>query len=114
MTTEALNDFAKAVQTDETMARGLVAAIGRKQGDEAVEAFAAYAQERGFDVTPQDAVALQAAASRTEEGTLSDDELEGVAGGNFFRVAFGLVPGLMVTAGTLAGAAIDAVIPKNL
>lgn len=112
MTTEALQDFANAVQTDTQTARGLVAAISRKQGEEAADAFAAYAQEQGFAVTPQDAAALQAADS-TGERTLSDDELEGVAGGNFFRVALGLVPGMMVTVGTLAGAAIDAVIPKN-
>lgn len=110
MTIEAINDFAKAVEANTEIARGLVAAIGRKQGEEAAEALAVYAQEQGFTVTRHDAEKLQAAAST--ERTLSDDELEGVAGGNFFRVALGLVPGIMVAAGTLAGAAIGAVMPK--
>lgn len=77
MTIEAINDFAKALQADETMARGLAVAIGRKQGEEAAETLAVYAQEQGFAVTRQDVSALQGSA----EGSLSDDELDGVAGG---------------------------------
>lgn len=77
MTIDALNEFAKALQADETMARGLLAAIGQEQGGDAAEAFAVYARKQGFAVTKQDVEAIQGNA----EGTLADDELDGVAGG---------------------------------
>src|SRR5690606_3245145 len=61
-----------------------VAAISQKQGGDAAEAFAAYAQGQGFAVTRDDAVELQMAAHAREEGNLSDAELDGVAGGLSF------------------------------
>lgn len=86
MTTEAVYNFAKAMQADEKMARGLIAATGQKQGAEAAEAFAAYAREQGFAVTGQDVAALQSNA----EGTLSEAELDGVAGGLSFQTIMDL------------------------
>jgi hypothetical protein len=80
MTKQALADFANTLGCNTQMARGLAAAIGDRQGDEAAEAAAAYARERGFVVTPEDVAALQATAG-DEAGSLSDDQLDTVAGG---------------------------------
>jgi hypothetical protein len=80
MTIKAMTDFAAAAKADSEMTRGLLAALGDKQGDAAAEAFAAYAQTRGFAVTREDAQALQH-ASRQGEGALSDDQLDEIAGG---------------------------------
>lgn len=104
MTTEAVYNFAKAVQANEEMAHGLVTAVSQKQGSEAAEALAAYAREQGFAVTSQDAAALQGSA----EGTLSDDELDGVAGGLSFQSILDLsfrdiVSGTGKLAGSLIG-----------
>ena len=51
------------------------------QGAEELDAFLATAKEAGFDISKADCLRYQ--AQQTLE--LSDEELEGVAGGNFFE-----------------------------
>ncbi|MCQ0988070.1 Nif11-like leader peptide family RiPP precursor [Jiella marina] len=82
MAMKTLNDFANAMQGDESLARGLAAAIAEKQHDgKADEAFLAYAGERGFDLTARDLAAVRQVAAG--ESALSDDQLDAVAGGTF-------------------------------
>lgn len=80
MTKQAMTDFLEAVRTDEATAGGLIEAIGGNQESGAVETFAAFARERGFAVTPQDVEELRALLE--QEGTLSETQLDAVAGGN--------------------------------
>ncbi|SMC91907.1 nif11-like leader peptide domain-containing protein [Fulvimarina manganoxydans] len=82
MSMHALNDFADAMRTDADMAKGLVAAVGQKEDDEAREAFADYARQHGFDVTAQDLAKLRRQAE--SEGALSDEDLEAVSGAGLF------------------------------
>jgi len=89
MSMQALNDFAAALRGDEEMAQGLAAAIGDKQGGEGMEAFVAFAQQRGFTVTTQDVEELRQAEDR--EGVLSDNELDAVSGAGFFSSIFDII-----------------------
>jgi len=84
MSMQSMHDFLGAVVADPAVASGLGAALGEKSGTEAVEAVAAYAASRGYDVTPADAetVRAQFAAPLEADGTLSDDDLSSVAGGS--------------------------------
>jgi len=80
MTTQALVEFGNALNSNPEMASGLSAALAGKHGSEGAEAFAAYASSQGFEVTRADAETLQQAV-RSQEGALSDAQLDGVAGG---------------------------------
>jgi len=78
MSIEAMSDFAEAARADREMADGLAASLDGKAGTEAVEAFAAYAQASGFEVTVEDVLKQQ--PSSGGDGTLSDAELDSVSG----------------------------------
>lgn len=108
MTTEAINDFAKALQINEEMARGLAAAVGVKRDSEAIKAFAAYACDQGYAVTSDDVEGLLRIAQNGAD-TLTDEQLDGVAGGISFRNILGVVPGAMFAAAMLTDAAIGGV-----
>lgn len=83
MSVQSMHEFLGAAAADPVVARGLGMAIGGKSGPEAVDAVAAYAAGRGYDVTTADAEAVRAqfAAAIQSEGSLSDTDLGGVAGG---------------------------------
>lgn len=59
MTTYAMMEFLEAIRTDEETARGLIASIGLNPDMHAAEAFAAYAREQGYPVTPEDVEQLR-------------------------------------------------------
>lgn len=74
--------FMTAAGGDEAIFRGLVGAVGDKQGQAACEAVSAFAQARGFDVSPADAAAgRQALLLASGNRDLADGELDGVEGG---------------------------------
>jgi hypothetical protein len=79
MTIKAMIAFAEAVRNGEEMARGLVAAVGNKQGTAAAEAIAAYAREHGYAVTREEAELFQTAA-RDTQGALTDEQLDAMVG----------------------------------
>ena len=108
MTTEAIANFAKAVQADEEMARGLAAAVGESRGADATEAFAAYACDHGYAITSGDVEALLV-ADQSSGDTLTDEQLDGVSGGISFRDILGIVPGTMYAAAMLTDATIGRV-----
>ncbi|MCQ0988068.1 Nif11-like leader peptide family RiPP precursor [Jiella marina] len=83
MSNKTLNDFAAALRGDETLSAGLASAIGRKRDAEAAEAFVVYGREHGFDVTAEDAEAYRQAAGG--ESSLTDEELDAVAGAGYSR-----------------------------
>src|SRR5690554_7925898 len=83
MSVQSMHEFLGAAAADPVIAHGLGMAVGGKSGPEAVEAVAAYAAGRGYDVTTADAetVRAQFATAIQSEGSLSDADLGGVAGG---------------------------------
>lgn len=78
MGNRAMDDFAEAVRKDEDVARGLIFALAGKQGVEIVEAFIAYANARGFDVTGDDVEHLR--QETVDERALREEELDGTGG----------------------------------
>lgn len=76
MSDDALRRFFEAAQQDPALAEGARQALGDRPGDAA--ALAAWARGRGWDVAEADVAAAMAAA----EGSLPDDQLDGVAGGS--------------------------------
>ena len=82
MSIQSLKDFLVAIGSDPAGRSELVAAIGKKTGDDAVEALVACATGRGYDVTVAEAEAVRAHfAAANDDGVLGDHDLEGVAGG---------------------------------
>lgn len=63
-------EFARALDADGALINGLVAALGSKEGSEAIDAFVAYARDQGFVVSRMEVVALRRAACG-EEGNRS-------------------------------------------
>ena len=92
MTTTAMNAFLNAAAADQDLARGLAAAIGNREGIAACEAVAAYASENGYAVTAADADSARRALLEDieTETALSDEQLEGVAGGTSLLAADGV------------------------
>ena len=72
MSVQSMHEFLGAAAADPVVARGLGMAVGRKSGPDAVEAVAAYAAGRGYDVTNVDDenVRAQSAAASESEGPL--------------------------------------------
>lgn len=94
MTIRTIIEFADAVNSDPELANGLIAAVGKSRGDEAAEAFAAYACAHGFAVTAGEVVSLQRAARGDGNAPL--------AGGH--EAAAEIDPKLALLMGFLAGA----------
>lgn len=85
------NAFAEHARHDPALAEDAARAVGDRRGDEAVEALAAFARERGYDVDP----ATLGRAGATD-GELSDSELGAVSGGtDILRRIWGL-PGTIL------------------
>ena len=80
MSEQAYQAFVAAAAQDPALAEGARQALGGRRDAAASAALAAYARDRGYDVTDHDAAAAMPAAP---DGALSDDQLEGVAGGNY-------------------------------
>jgi hypothetical protein len=84
MSNQAMTQMLEKAMADEGFAQGLVAAVGEKQGDAAIDAVAEYGKANGFAVTAQDATEMQRqlmATAVTPEGDLDDADLDNVAGG---------------------------------
>lgn len=60
-------EFAHALDADAALINGLIAALGDKEGSEAIDAFVAYAREQGFAVSRLEVVALRRAACGDEK-----------------------------------------------
>ncbi|WP_193172638.1 hypothetical protein [Nisaea nitritireducens] len=84
MTTQAMSEMLEKAMTDETFAKGLVEAVGDKQGESALSAVTGYGSANGFSVTLEDAAEMQRqllAAADGSDGDLDDADLENVSGG---------------------------------
>jgi hypothetical protein len=85
MTAEAIRAFAR--QVDDNAALGQE--LGRRlealpAGADMAEATLGLARDKGFDVTAAEVRTLLAAISRSDQGELSEADLDGIAGGGFF------------------------------
>lgn len=88
MSSIAFNQFlTKACENPET-ARAFVQAVGDKQGDEAIQAVAVFAQAQGYDVSTDTAASARQSALATLDGdrALGDDELDGINGGLLLEI----------------------------
>lgn len=84
MTTQAMSQMLEKAMTDETFAKGLVEAVGDKQGDHAIAAVTEYGSANGFSITAEDATEMQRqllSAADGSDGDLDDADLENVSGG---------------------------------
>ena len=102
MSKQAMKEVLERAMSDEAFARGLVEAVGTKEGTAAIEAVAAYGAGNSYDVTTEDALAMQWAllGSELEDSDLDDTDLENVAGG---VGGLGQLAGLMGGGGALGG-----------
>lgn len=93
MSEQAMLSFVEAAANDAEIAAGMVAAVGDKEGLAASEAVAAYATSKGYDVSAADAdkVRVKLADALDDDGNLSDESLEDVAGGAVAGLAVGAV-----------------------
>lgn len=80
MSQQALVDFITTLSSDAALAEAFGTATNDLEGDAAFNAVAAFASDKGFDVTAADAEAFYVSLSAAQ-GELSDDALEDVAGG---------------------------------
>lgn len=85
MSQQALNDFLDHLSSDAAMAEAFGATISNVGATAGFDAVAAFAASKGFDVTPADAEAFYLNQTVGEEGELSDEALENVAGGSFLK-----------------------------
>lgn len=85
MSQQAFTDFMTTLSSDAALAEAFGAAIGNAGGAAGFDAAAAFAASKGFDVTPADVEAFYLSRTVGEEGELSDDALESVAGGSFLQ-----------------------------
>ena len=84
MSMEAMTSLLEKARSDEAFAEALTAAVGDRQGDDAIDAVVAFGKANGFDVTAEGAREARrnfAAIADDGEGELDDDALEGVSGG---------------------------------
>ncbi|WP_156816311.1 hypothetical protein [Oceanibaculum indicum] len=89
MMTETMRSFARTLNEDEALATGLAERLNGVSGrEQAVAETAGFAQANGFDLSEDEASRLINAVGAARNGELSDEDLEGVAGGaslhNFF------------------------------
>ncbi|MFN3459839.1 MAG: hypothetical protein ACK4ZN_02395 [Oceanibaculum sp.] len=89
MTAEAIRAFAR--QVDDNAALGQE--LGRRlealpAGADMAEATLGLARDKGFDVTAAEVRTLLAAISRSDQGELSEADLDSIAGGGFFDDVF--------------------------
>jgi hypothetical protein len=80
--------FLTDLQADPTLVQGVKAAVGELKDAAAVAAAAAYYQSKGHQVSVEELTALEIARKEAAGETLSDHELETVAGGNFSEANF--------------------------
>lgn len=80
----ALNDFIVYLDSDAAAVAALGAATDGLEGEAAFNALAAFAKERGFNVSPADAGDFYIGLTLGQD-ELSDEQLEDVAGGASVR-----------------------------
>ncbi|WP_156901434.1 hypothetical protein [Nisaea denitrificans] len=100
MTTQAMSQMLEKAMTDETFAKGLVEAVGDKEGESALGAVTAYGNANGFAVSAEDAAEMQRqllAAADSSDGDLDDADLENVSGG----IGLGVISNLLGGGGAL-------------
>lgn len=83
-----LEKLLDALQADAALGGGVIAAVGDREGTAAAEAAAAYYTEAGYPVTAEELIALEAARKQATGQSLTDAELEAVAGGVGFNDIF--------------------------
>ena len=76
-----LEKLLDALQADAALGGGVIAAVGDREGTAAAEAAAAYYTAAGYPVTAEELIALEAARKQATGQSLTDAELEAVAGG---------------------------------
>ncbi len=84
MSKEMMVSMMEKASSDQGFAGGLVAAVGEREGQDAVSAIAEYGKANGFSVTEADVAEMRSqliAATAPSDGDLADDDLENVAGG---------------------------------
>jgi hypothetical protein len=59
MSGRAMIEFAHALNADGALVNGLIAALGRKEGSDAIGAFVSYARKHGYPVSREDVAALR-------------------------------------------------------
>ncbi|WP_193172639.1 hypothetical protein [Nisaea nitritireducens] len=88
MTMQAMSEMLEKATTDEIFTKGLVEAVGEKQGDQAIAAVTEYGTANGFAITAEDVAEMQRellTADDGSDGDLDDADLENVSGGNYLR-----------------------------
>ncbi len=98
MSMSEMTRMLERASTDADFARGLVEAVGGRDGADALAAVAAYGAACGFSVTAEDAARLQqqmVVVADGPEGDLADDALEAVTGGTGSAAAVGPVAGFV-------------------
>jgi predicted ribosomally synthesized peptide with nif11-like leader len=82
MSSTAMNAFMTEASTNAAFAERLRSAISEHEGADAIEAVGALARDAGFDVRNTDVeVFRERALVLLEDGELSEEKLDGVAGG---------------------------------
>lgn len=83
MTAVAMNNFLDRVRNDRDMAARLYAAIGVKEGEDAIAVLLGFAVRNGFDVDANDAdlLAERLTLKTHQDGELEDGDLNAVTGG---------------------------------
>ena len=80
------------LQSDPTLGEGARAAGGDKRDTAAAEAVAAYYQDKGYEISVTELIAIEAARKEASGEPLEDHELEAVAGGRFSGTSGGGIP----------------------
>lgn len=111
--------LAQACETPETVT-AFVQAVGDKQGDEAIQAVAAFAQAQGYDVSIDTAANARQSvlAALNADRALGDDELDSVNGGLVVETAIGVgiiaaaLTGTAVAGAVTGGIAVASFVPE--
>lgn len=99
MSTQSTTRFLETLRNDGAMADELARRMAAHEGEKALEAFVAFAGDRGYDITAEDAAAVRDAVRQDSraEGELDDSQLDEVTGGadifGAFIGAIGDMPG---------------------
>jgi hypothetical protein len=80
-----LTSFLTDLQADPTLIQSAKAAVGELEDAAAIDAAAAYYQSKGYQINVEELTALEIARKEAVGETLSDDELEAMAGGAFLN-----------------------------
>lgn len=105
MSDQEFGRFLARTAKEPELAKAFVLSVGDRQGEEAVQAVAAFAQAQGYEVSAADAAKARQAliGADSESRDLDDDELDGVDGGIVIETAIGvgLIGAALVGTGAL-------------